>query len=68
MPGISCSEGSTTPGTWEYDTPQSVAPEGWIVFDPYTGCTYCLKCCAEIEGAKSARLESDAGEAGKGNA
>lgn len=25
-------------------------PEGWVPVDPYTGCTYCPKCWAEIEG------------------
>jgi hypothetical protein len=29
--------------------PQDVAPEGWIAFDPYTGCCYCPKCWAWIE-------------------
>ena len=36
-------------GTYKYDTPQDVAPEGWIAFDPYTGCCYCPDCWAEIE-------------------
>ena len=36
-------------GSYHYDTPQDVAPEGWIAFDPYTGCTYCSKCWQEIE-------------------
>lgn len=36
-------------GTYHYDSPQDVAPEGWIAFDPYTGCCYCPKCWAEIE-------------------
>lgn len=31
-----------------YASPQDVAPEGWIAFDPYTGCCYCPKCWAEI--------------------
>lgn len=38
-------------GRWIYDTPESVAPAGWVVFDPYTGCTYCPSCWREIEGA-----------------
>lgn len=25
-------------------------PEGWVLFDPYTGCTYCPTCWQEIEG------------------
>ena len=28
---------------------EDVAPEGWIAFDPYTGCTYCPECWAWIE-------------------
>ena len=36
-------------GHYEYDTPQDVAPEGWVAFDPYTGCCYCPTCWAEIE-------------------
>jgi hypothetical protein len=35
-------------GSYRYDTPEDVAPEGWIAFDPYTGCTYCPKCWSEI--------------------
>lgn len=26
-------------------------PEGWVWKDPYTHCTYCPKCWAEIEEA-----------------
>lgn len=33
---------------WQ-NTPDDVAPEGWIAADPYTFCTYCPKCWAEIE-------------------
>ncbi len=36
-------------GSYRYDTPQDVAPDGWIAFDPYTGCTYCPKCWGEIQ-------------------
>ena len=36
-------------GSYHYDTPQEVAPEGWIAFDLYTGCTYCPSCWAEIQ-------------------
>lgn len=25
-----------------------VVPEGWVAFDPYTYCTYCPTCWAEI--------------------
>ena len=31
------------------NTPQDLAPEGWIAFDPVTSCTYCPECWAEIE-------------------
>jgi len=27
---------------------QAIAPEGWVVFDPFTAVTYCPKCWAEI--------------------
>ena len=37
------------------DTVQSVTPEGWVAFDPYTHCTYCPKCWAEIELAPQAQ-------------
>jgi hypothetical protein len=30
-------------------TIESVAPEGWTVFDPYTQMTYCPACWASIE-------------------
>ena len=30
---------------------QDLVPEGWVAFDPYTDCTYCPKCWAEIEAA-----------------
>ncbi len=36
------------------DTIQGVAPQGWVAFDPYTHCTYCPKCWAEIvQGANT---------------
>jgi hypothetical protein len=25
-------------------SPESLTPEGWIMFDPYTYCTYCPTC------------------------
>lgn len=37
-------------GVWRFDTIEDVAPEGWEVFDPYTGVTYCKECWGEIEG------------------
>ena len=33
---------------WE-NTPDDVAPEGWVAADPYTYVTYCPKCWHEIE-------------------
>lgn len=39
-------------GVWHYPTLDDVPfPKGWVRSDPYTGCTYCPKCWAEIEGA-----------------
>lgn len=35
-------------GSYQYNIPQDVAPEGWIAFDPYTSCTYCPTCWEEI--------------------
>lgn len=36
-------------GVWEYPTLDDVKfPEGWLMSDPFTGCTYCPKCWAEI--------------------
>jgi len=36
-------------GRWQTDTPNDVCPDGWQWMDPYTGCTYCPECWAEIE-------------------
>jgi len=36
-------------GSYHYSTPQDVAPDGWIAFDPYTGCCYCPSCWSEIK-------------------
>jgi len=36
-------------GSWKTDPIESVAPEGWVAFDPYTACCYCPDCWAEIE-------------------
>jgi hypothetical protein len=30
-------------------TVEAAAPEGWVVFDPYTHLTYCPACWASIE-------------------
>lgn len=38
-------------GAWEYDRPEDIAPEGWVVRDPFTGCTYCPECWVEITAA-----------------
>jgi len=40
----------------------SVAPKGWVPFDPYTYCCYCPKCWAEIDAATDAEASDDAGE------
>lgn len=31
----------------------AVAPEGWMIADPYTGCCYCPACWAAIEDVAS---------------
>lgn len=36
-------------GRYVESTAQDAAPDGWVAFDPYTSCTYCPKCWAEIE-------------------
>lgn len=37
-------------GQWHTPTiDEVVEPSGWIWSDPYTSCTYCPKCWAEIE-------------------
>jgi hypothetical protein len=37
-------------GSYHYDTVEDlVQPTGWMAMDPYTACTYCPKCWAEIE-------------------
>lgn len=39
-------------GRWHIPSIEEVASQiGWVVFDPYTGCTYCPECWAEIEGS-----------------
>lgn len=30
------------------NTVEDVCPEGWIAYDPYTYCTYCPTCAAEL--------------------
>lgn len=36
-------------GAWKLDDPTELTPEGWVMFDPYTQCTYCPTCWATIE-------------------
>ena len=39
-------------GNWgvTYDTTAvDATPDGWIAFDPYTKCTYCPTCWAELD-------------------
>lgn len=36
-------------GSYVTDSVEDITPEGWIAFDPYTSCTYCPECWAEIE-------------------
>lgn len=35
-------------GHYVLDPIDTIIPEGWIAFDPYTGACYCPKCWAEI--------------------
>jgi hypothetical protein len=35
-------------GHYSTDGFNEIKPEGWVPFDPYTGCCYCPKCWAEI--------------------
>lgn len=36
-------------GTYVVEPIDDSVPEGWVMFDPHTGCTYCPKCWADIE-------------------
>ncbi len=47
-------------GTWHTDIPEDVAPEGWVAFDPYTGCCYCPDCWAEIMAPNAEKPEGEA--------
>ena len=38
-------------GHWERASVESVCPDGWVAFDPYTQCVYCPDCWAEIDRA-----------------
>lgn len=36
-------------GVWVHPTLEDVPiPEGWLMSDPYSGCTYCPVCWADI--------------------
>jgi hypothetical protein len=35
-------------GSYLYETPEDVKPDGWVSFDPYTGCCYCPSCWENI--------------------
>lgn len=35
-------------GTYCIRPVEELTPPGWIMFDPWTGCTYCPTCWAEI--------------------
>lgn len=37
-------------GRWILENPEDLAPEGWIMFDPYTQQTYCPECWGSIVG------------------
>lgn len=45
-------------GSYLFSTPQDVAPEGWIAFDPYTGCCYCPKCWEGITSESEPKEET----------
>lgn len=42
-------------GVWATRWPdiEAMAPKGWMVFDPYTRCTYCPDCVEDIFGEDS---------------
>lgn len=41
-------------GVYRYDTAQDAAPDGWMAYDPHTGCTYCPACVNEVFGEQEA--------------
>lgn len=45
------SQGDHGWGYWQTDKPESLAPEGWVMFDPYTQQSYCPACWESIERA-----------------
>jgi len=40
-------------GSYRFEDARDVAPEGWVAFDPYTGCCYCPECWASIENGEA---------------
>lgn len=44
---------------WQ-ESPEDVAPEGWIAADPYTYCTYCPKCWTEIDHGQPSHVPPNA--------
>ena len=40
-------------GTYQLDDPESLTPEGWVMFDPYTQQTYCPDCWRHVRGIES---------------
>ncbi len=45
-------------GRTSVDDPETLAPDGWVLFDPYTYMTYCGPCWTSI----TARQEPTGGE------
>ena len=35
-------------GSFRVDDPESLTPDGWMMFDPYTQATYCPECWAGL--------------------
>ena len=35
-------------GSWQPERIDGLAPEGWVAWDPYTGCCYCPECWKSI--------------------
>lgn len=48
-------------GSYEYDQPKDKAPDGWVAYDPYTGCCYCPDCWSKL----SAEIEEDRRKEGR---
>lgn len=43
------------------NTVEDITPDGWVAYDPWTYCTYCPKCYAEVCGAAKIS-DSDSGK------